>query len=125
MLSYETTTPFHYQRFHSIADRCMWSYNISIRPKALDDSSNPLLENYIWSFEYVLGYGYGNYRAVSVKPDHFCIEIKNREFIIPKFCFYGKKQKFSSTSFPHVFKAIGPLESNLETKNHFLSPSKK
>jgi len=59
--SYETTTPFHYQRSHSIADRCMWSYNINIRPKALDDSSNPLLDNYIWSFEYVLGYGYAFY----------------------------------------------------------------
>ena len=36
-----------------------------------------------------------------------------------------KKQKFSSTSFPHVFKAIGPLESNLETKNHFFITFKK
>ena len=37
----------------------------------------------------------------------------------------SKNQKFSSTSFPHVFKAIGPLESNLETKNHFFITFKK
>ena len=49
---------------------------------------------------------------------------KSRIYLI-KISFLWNNQEFSSASFPHVFKAIGPLENNLETKNHFFSPFKK
>ena len=44
---------------------------------------------------------------------------------ISKFSFLHKNEEFSYASFPHVFKAIGPLEKTLETKNDFFSLSKK
>ena len=50
---------------------------------------------------------------------------KNSRNYVTKISFLCKKQEFSSASFPHVFKAIGPLEKILETKNHFFSPFKK
>ena len=49
---------------------------------------------------------------------------KSRIYLI-KISFLWNNQEFSSASFPHVFKAIGPLESNLETKNHFFITFKK
>ena len=49
---------------------------------------------------------------------------KSRIYLI-KISFLWNNQEFSSASFPHVFKAIGPLENNLETKKHFFSPFKK
>ena len=50
---------------------------------------------------------------------------KNSRNYVTRISFLCKKQEFSSASFPHVFKAIGPLEKILETKNHFFSPFKK
>ena len=50
---------------------------------------------------------------------------KNSRNYVTKISFLCKKKEFSSASFPHVFKAIGPLEKILETKNHFFSPFKK
>ena len=50
---------------------------------------------------------------------------KNSRNYVTRISFLCKKQEFSSASFPHVFKAIGPLESNLETKNHFFITFKK
>ena len=37
-----------------------------------------------------------------------------------KIHYYKKNGEFSYNFFPHIFKAIGPLEKNLETKNDFL-----
>ena len=42
-----------------------------------------------------------------------------------KIPFLQENQEFSSGSFPHVFKAIRPLEKILEPKNGFFSFSKK
>ena len=42
-----------------------------------------------------------------------------------KIPFLQENQEFSSGSFPHVFKAIRPLEKILEPKNVFFSFSKK
>jgi len=61
--SYDSTTPFHFQRQHSIADKCMWSRQIEARPNGLDeanlnDNDRGNLLKYIWTFKYVLGYGY-------------------------------------------------------------------
>ena len=42
------------------------------------------------------------YRAVSVKPNHSCIEIKNREFILSKFRFYETIRNFPAHLF-HMF----------------------
>ena len=44
---------------------------------------------------------------------------------IIKISFIYKNQEFSSASFPHVFKAIGPLEKVLNRKKPFFSCFKK
>ena len=50
---------------------------------------------------------------------------KKSRIYLMKISFLWNNQEFSSASFPHVFKAIGPLENNLETKNHFFITFKK
>ena len=55
--------------------------------------------------------------------------LKHRNKIVKnyftKIPFLQENQEFSSGSFPHVFKAIRPLEKILEPKNVFFSFSKK
>ena len=50
---------------------------------------------------------------------------KNSRNYVTKISFLWNKQEFSSASFPHVFKAIRPLEKILETKNLFFCPFQK
>ena len=82
----------------------------------------------LWAISFTITFTKGNYAAVPCclnKTHPLLHRDKISRNYISRFSFLHKNKEFSYASFPHVFKAIRPLEKILETKNEFFSLSKK
>jgi len=97
--SYDSTTPFHYKRQHSIADKCMWSRRIEARPTNIEDFDTDVARlKYIWTFKYVLGYGYVFYvTGLGLILVSMAILFKF-VFVIPNFDVAPKKSRGTTAS---------------------------